>query len=398
VVSHPLTRLDLTVNIRFPGTRANGIQVAAMAEALAATGLNVDVVVPRRWPWIDVDPYAHYGVARTFGVQRLASLDTIDMLPARSQRVPFLVQSVTFGLRALARAAVTRDAGILLRDHYTLQVLVGGLQRRDLMRVAAEVHDLPAPGGRRRKVARALARLPAVVTISHGLREDLIGEGLEPDRILVAPDGVSLARFDRLPPKHEARLLADVPVERPTVVYAGQLYRWKGVDTLVQAMAHVPGAHLLVVGGGGDDLERVKALAESVIPERVTFTGNVAPPAVPALLAAADVIALPNSAQSEISSRYTSPLKLFEAMAAGRALVASDIPSLREVLKDSHNALLVTPDDPVAFGAGLKRLLDEEPFRRHLAHVARAEVANHDWRARARSVARFLTQRLEVEA
>jgi len=59
VSGRPLTRLDLVVNIRFPGDRAHGIQVAAMAEALADTGLAVDVVVPRRIPWRDIDPWTH---------------------------------------------------------------------------------------------------------------------------------------------------------------------------------------------------------------------------------------------------------------------------------------------------------------------------------------------------
>ncbi|RKY21495.1 MAG: hypothetical protein DRQ55_04160 [Planctomycetota bacterium] len=395
---HRLTRLDLTVNIRFPGTRANGIQVAAMAEALAATGLNVDVVVPRRWPWKGVDPYEHYGVARTFGVQRLASLDTIDMLPARAQRVPFLVQSVTFGLRALARAAVTRDAGILLRDHYTLQVLTNGLRRADLARVSAEVHDLPAPGVRRQRVAAALALLPAVVTINHALKHDLVSEGLDPGRVLVAPDGVSLARFASLPSRGDARAAAGLPLDTPRLVYAGQLYRWKGVDTLVAAMAHVPRAELLVVGGQGDDLERVRALAERLAPGRVRFTGNVPPPAVPALLATADVIALPNSAGREISARYTSPLKLFEAMASGRALVASDLSSLREVLRDGENALLVPPDDAQALGAALSRLLQDQALAERLAVRARDDVSGRDWRARARQVAEFLREHLEVAA
>lgn len=393
-----LSRLDLVVNIRFPSGRANGIQVAAMAEALAATGLNVDVVVPRRWPWLDIDPWAHYGVARTFGVQRLASLDGIDMVPPRAQRLPFLVQSVTFGLRALARAAVQRGTGLLVRDHYTLEVLVGGLSDRDRRRVAAEVHDLPADAGRRRRVARALHHLPAVVTISHALRDDLLGEGLLPERILVAPDGVKLQRFASLPERAAARAAAGLPALGPLVVYAGQLYSWKGVDLLVRAVARLPDLRLLVVGGVGEDLARVQALAAQEAPGRVTFTGNVPPPRVPSLLAAADVIALPNSAQARISARYTSPLKLYEALAAGRAIVASDLPSLREVLVDGETARLVPPDDPEALTAGLAEVLRDGALARRLAENARLRAKDCDWRERARRVAGFLRETLEVEA
>ena len=110
------------------------------------------------------------------------------------------------------------------------------------------------------------------------------------------------------------------------------------------------------------------------------------------------MIVLPNSARSEISARYTSPLKLFEAMASGRPIVASDLPSLREVLRDDVNAVLVAPDDPGALAAGLSRVFSDEPLRRRLAGQARREVEPFDWSARGVAVARFLRERLVVGA
>ena len=81
---------------------------------------------------------------------------------------------------------------------------------------------------------------------------------------------------------------------------------------------------------------------------RVTFTGLIEPPQVRERLARANVLVLPNPA-SAISSRFTSPLKLFEYMAAGRPIVASDLPALREVLSPDENAVLVTPGSAPAW-------------------------------------------------
>lgn len=388
-----LTRLDLVVNIRFPGARAHGIQVAAMAEALADTGLTVDVIVPRRFPALDVDPWTHYGVRRTFGVQRITSVDAIDLLPPRLQRLPFLVQSASFGWRALARAAYERDAGILARDHYTLVTLSGGLRPADRARLAAEVHDLPEGAGRRRRLARHLAGLPAVIVITHALRDDLVALGVPAERILVAPDGVHVARFRELPAADVARRHLKLP-EAPTVVYAGQFYPWKGVDVLVEAVARLPEAQLLLVGGDKDNLARVVGLANQRAPGRVHFTGQVPHAAVPFHLSAGDVIALPNSGRETISSRYTSPLKLFEALACARAIVASDLPSLREVLRHDGNALLVPADDPEALAAGLRTLLHDRARAARLAAAAQGEAARYDWSERGRQVARFLRERL----
>ncbi|MHC5209338.1 MAG: glycosyltransferase family 4 protein [Planctomycetota bacterium] len=394
---HDLSRVDLVVNIRFPGPRAHAIQVAAMAEALAATGLNVDVVVPRRFPSAVVDPWEHYAVRRTFGVQRLANLDSIDLVPPRWQRAPFLLQSLSFAWRALARAAVERDAGVLVRDHYTLEVLVTGLRARDRHRLAAEVHNLPAPGRRRSYLLGHLARLPAVIAISGALRDDLIAGGVESEAVLLARDGVHLHRYADLPTAPVARAHLGLP-ERPTVVYAGQLYPWKGVDTLVRAMVGLPEAQLLIVGGEKELLYGMVKLARELLPGRCHFTGNVPPVAVPFHLAAGDVIALPNSGREEISARYTSPLKLFEAMACRRPIVASDLSSLREVLEPGRNAQLVAADDPGALAAGLSAVLSDRAFAGQLAAQAVEDVVPYDWATRGRQVADFLRARLEVGA
>lgn len=393
-----LTRLDLLVNVRFPGSRAHGIQVAAMAAALADAGLAVEVIAPRRVPQEDLDPWAHYGVRRNFLVQHLANLDLIDLVPPRLQRVPFLLQSASFGLRALSRMVNQREQGVLVRDHYTTALLCAALRTHDLARLAAEVHNLPAAGRRRRRVAKALARLPAVVTISGGLRDDLVAEGLDPERVLVARDGVDLARFSGLPTRAAARTELQLEVDRPLVVYAGQLYAWKGVDVLVEAMAQVPDAHLMVVGGGPDDLPRIHDAVERHVPDRARLVGQVPPSHVPFYLAAADVVALPNSGESEISARYTSPLKLFEGMAAERALIASDLPSLGEVLEHDRNAWMVAPDDPAALAEGLRTLLADAPRRERLAAEARRDVNAYTWTARGERVARFLRERLVVGA
>lgn len=394
----PPLRLDIVVNIRFPGPRAHGIQVAAMAEALSATGLVVDVVVPRRYPHVEIDPWEHYGVRRTFRVRRIASLDAIDLVSAKWQRIPFLLQSISFGWRALARAAVERDAGLLVRDHYTLRVLVNGLRDRDLLRLASEVHDLPRSDARRRQLVECLDKIPAVVTITHGLRDDLVSAGVASDKILVAPDGVDLAMFDGLPDAGDARAHLNLPRDLRTIVYAGQLFPWKGVDTLVEAVGRLDDVRLLVVGGRPEDLDRVMALATRVAPGRVTFCGQVPRRAVPFHLAAGDVVALPNSGSETISARYTSPLKLFEAMAASRPIVASDLPSLREVLEHDVNAHLVAPDDAQALADGLAAVLDDVDRAERLATAARRDVEAYTWRRRGESVARFLRERLRVGA
>jgi glycosyltransferase involved in cell wall biosynthesis len=109
------------------------------------------------------------------------------------------------------------------------------------------------------------------------------------------------------------------------------------------------------------------------------------PPArVPLYLAAADLGVVPNRSRPAISARYTSPLKVFEALAAGLPLVASDLPSLREVLSDGEDAVLAAPDDEAALAQAIRRLLGDAELRAALAARGRARAAEHSWDARAR--------------
>jgi glycosyltransferase involved in cell wall biosynthesis len=178
----------------------------------------------------------------------------------------------------------------------------------------------------------------------------------------------------------------------PVVAYAGHLYAWKGVDVLLEALAQVPKARGLIVGGHAKepDLARLTARASGLgIGDRVTFTGMVEPPRVARLLRQADVLALPNPA-SAISTRFTSPLKLFEYMAAGRPIVASDLPSIREVLQDEVNALLVAPGNPDLMAAAIERLIRDPALSARLAAAALAAAPAYSWDRRAERLEELL--------
>jgi glycosyltransferase involved in cell wall biosynthesis len=181
------------------------------------------------------------------------------------------------------------------------------------------------------------------------------------------------------------------------VVYAGQLYPWKGAHTLAHAARQLlDGTLVCVVGGTPADLDEFRALVVREGLSRVHVAGYVPPGDVPLWLAAADVLALPNSGREVISARYTSPLKLYEYMAAERPIVASDLPSLREVLRHGHNAYLVAPDDPVALAAGLLAVLGNPHLAARLAEQARRDVEGHTWAARARGVVDFVHRRADT--
>jgi glycosyltransferase involved in cell wall biosynthesis len=163
------------------------------------------------------------------------------------------------------------------------------------------------------------------------------------------------------------------------------------VDVFVRALALAPDVQGLIVGGhpGEADLARVQALVTSLgLDSRVTITGLVAQKDVRAHLARAAVLVLPNTA-SAISARYTSPLKLFEYLTLGRAIVASDFPAIREVLEEG-TAVLVPPGDADKLASALKLLNHDPEWRRSLGIAAASLAPSFTWDMRAERLEKAL--------
>lgn len=372
-------------DIRFPLERANGIQTIETCHALARRGHRVvlrvrpDTADPPR------DPFEFYGLPHHANLQ----IETVDA-PARPAGVRRGVYLATSWLRTVMGpwdVVLTRDLGMaasLARvpraERPALVYESHGFAPEVSADLTGMMSDAQEPSADKQERLLKRERLvwhraDGYVTITRALAVELVQRfGVRP-RLALVPDGV---RFDAAPPAHRR-----VP-QNPVVAYAGHLYPWKGVDALLEAIARLPHVTGLIIGGhpGEADLDRCRALAERLdIGDRVTFTGLLPHAEVGPAMAQADIVVLPNL-PLQISHAYTSPLKLFEYMASGRPIVASDLPAIREVV-DVDCAVLVAPGNPGALAEGIQRLVDDPSLGRRLAEVAARRVRDYTWDARA---------------
>ncbi|MDP6540625.1 MAG: glycosyltransferase family 4 protein [Planctomycetota bacterium] len=377
--------LFLVANARMPSQRAQSLQVAQVAGAFARVGCATTLVHARRRDTPPVGAEALWAYYQAGGgpgpepaVREVGCVDWIDRFPRSLQYLPARLQELSFA-RGAARsvASESADAWVLSREIEVARALA----RSGRAGVFLEVHRVPGGRTRRRWLGECAPRLAGVVAISGGVREDLLALGLSPEAVRVEHDGFSPERFADLPSREAARRALGLDPARPVVVYTGGLLAWKGVDVLVEAARGLPQAQVVIAGGMDADVARLRAAARGV--EGLRVDGFQAPERVPLYLAAADVGVVPNRSRPAISARYTSPLKVFEAMAAGLPLVASDLPSLREVLTHGEDAWLVEPDDPRALTEGLARLLGDETLRGNLAARLGERALEHTWDARA---------------
>ena len=387
-------RLTYIANIRLPTEKAHGLQIVQNCEAFADCGADVSLWAAARQNTPELrsvsDVWGHYGVKRNFRLRRLPTLDLMALASGQDtplSRLIFRLQAVTFALAMLIGALFTPADVYYSRDALVIALLSFIKPGRKL---GYEAHS-KAKGRAGLWLQRRAVRRASVFATTGKLREELVAMGAEPARAHTAHDGVRLDRFASLPGRAEARATFGWPDDAFIVGYVGRLHTMsmdKGVGLLVDALTAIPGAALALVGGPDDQAEVLRQhwLGHDLPAGRFLYAGQLHPDRVPAALAALDVAAMPFP-WTEHFAWYASPIKLFEYMAAGCAIVATDLPSTAEVVVDGETALLVPPSDSVALTAAIARLQAEPALRQSLGEAARSLVLReYTWGGRAQRI------------
>ncbi len=278
--------------------------------------------------------------------------------------------------------ALRRFQPDVIYERYNLFYLAGAwaarLSRtRYLVEVNSPLADERAQHGglRLHAVARAgeravWHRADQVFAVTQVLANILIAQGAPATRITITPNGVDISRFPALD-----RPIVPASVRAPVLGFIGFVRPWHGLDLIIADMADDPDLALnLVIAGEGPALPDLRALAAARgIAHRVRFAGLVERAEIPSLLAEIDIALQPASVA------YASPLKLFEYMAAGCAIIAPDQPNIREILTHDYSALLVDPTDKSALWRAVHRLAADPALRDRLGRAARHEILAHPY-------------------
>jgi glycosyltransferase involved in cell wall biosynthesis len=366
---------------RIPSDQANCVQVLKMCAGFGALA-DVELVAP----YFREDVRRKDTLTERFALAR----------PFRVRWLPFPHIGNRFAVRGFALAAATYARVQGYRLAFTRDPWAAYWLARSGIRTGFESHDLKED--RRYPIWQRLVSDPSlspalrgVFCITRRLLDDSVAAGARPEILHVAPDGVDLQRFQNPLSKTQARTALGLSEGAPWIVHAGHLYEGRGGEELVRALTQIPAARLLFAGGKSADVERVRAVAAAQgLADRVRFEGMVPNGRIPLYLWAADVLVMPYTSRTPIMGSI-SPMKMFEYMAAQRPIVSTDFPTLREVLRDGENAVLVAPGNPPALAAGIRRVLGDPGLGEKISRQARREVDDFTWERRAEKIMGVLT-------
>jgi glycosyltransferase involved in cell wall biosynthesis len=233
-----------------------------------------------------------------------------------------------------------------------------------------------------------------VVVVSEPLRQELLRAGVEDRRILVNPNGVDEQRYrpdlDGDPVRRRLGFGQDL-----VFGFIGTFGPWHGADVAAAAFVDLlqrrpdlrERARLMLIGDGPAMPEVRRIVAEGGVEDRVVLTGTVPQPQGPSHLAACDILLSPHVPNPDGSPFFGSPTKLFEYLAMGRPIVASDLDQIGEVLEDGVTALMVRPGDAAALSGAMERLAEDGDLRGRLGSAARARaLERHTWKRHTRRI------------
>ncbi len=363
---------------KLPDPRARFIQIMNTCDSIAKLGIKVKLVCGIKKGCNLNDALSFYGIYSN------SNLEIVKLPILRKEEAGFLRVSWNgifnfFLLLYFLKIRKTNKNILIFTRHLKVAKFLLRIKKFFNFLLIFEVHEIFHLSKENPSKKEALKRMEyevyknadIIICLSETLKDWILKEKLRENKIFVVPHSVKDEFFD-------------IKRENPNYIcYTGSLYKWKGVDTLISAMKYLPEERLVIVGGGSR-LKDLKELAkkEKVL-ERVIFTENVPHYEIPKYLSQAKIAVLPNI--EEQPSLFSSPLKLFEYMAAGVPIVASNLKVFKEILSE-NDALFFEPGNPKSLAEAIKKIIGNSEFAKSVSEKLKNKAKNYTYQKRAEKV------------
>lgn len=375
---------------RFPSDKTMSPLIMRTCEGLALQGIEVELWIPRRInsQYQGKDPFSHYGIKTVFRIRKLPVLDLMEYVRGV---FGFLLMTFSFAFSVWWSGRFASE-DVVWYAHDLRDVIF--LKKKNLF---VEIHDFYESSlcFLNRNV---LARVSGLI-ITNKIKMEQIKKtyGIPQKRMLHMPNAVDVERFSPKLSRGEAKDKLSLPADKKVVVYTGSLFAWKGIHTLALAAKYLPDDFLIVFAGGNESDRQSfkKFIDDSNLPNIIILLLPYEDfERSPMFMRAADVLVLPNTAKDPASKYETSPVKLFEYMCSGTPIVASDLPSIRNVVSE-REVFFFEPDNPKSLAKTAQMVLEKKDEAERRARAARQEVTRYSWEEKSKSIIKFMEYALK---
>jgi glycosyltransferase involved in cell wall biosynthesis len=370
---------------RIPTEKAHGVNITSMCKFFNKGKNNIKLIIPRVKNKIKEDTFQYYDIKDHFEIVRLPAI-SIFKLEKILGKLTFFTQLLSFYISVLFYLLLQKrsDKVLYTRDYLPSFISLLGYK------VVYECHSIP----RKRKMFFLITKLfSKVIVISKGLKEDFLEQGFKDNKILIAADAVNLNIFIKSITREEARKKLNLPENKDIICYCGKFKTMgmdKGIKDILLSLTFLEKEVLfLAVGGDQKDINFYQKMADDLkVSKLVKFIGHIKQNELAVYQKAADILLMPFP-NIEHYSKFMSPIKMFEYMASKRPIIASNLPTIKEVL-NNDNCLFCEPDNPRDLAIKIEELLNNKERGDKLSQVAFKDVQRYTWENRVKMILKFI--------
>lgn len=371
-------KIAYITNASFVGGWAHSVQIVNMCKAFSSGGNDVSLILPYRKIYSHIDLFEFYKIPKTFTVKMLPCID----IGVENPHVFFYwLRFISFYVFARMYVWFHRFDFLYSRDLYAVLFFPS---------MALEQHSLPKKISWFHKTV--FQHIKKIIVLTSFIKKRLVDMGVAESSIFVSHDAVDPKQF----------LVNNTNFSIPAISESDFVYGYigtlktmgmeKGVSDGLKALAFLPqNFKFLIVGGEVPDIQYYKTMADEFgVSDRTVFVGKVPHHEISQYAQCCDIFVAPFP-ENEHYNFYMSPLKIFEYMASKKPIITTDLPSLREVLTDGKNAVLIKPSDPKLLAEKIVYIQDNPEFGHKLAEQAYMDVLEkYTWDMRAKNIMDFI--------
>ena len=381
ITNNKNVKIHYIVNARIPTERAHGIQLAKMCEAFVDHGVDLTLVAPKRKNAIKETMESFYGLKNKIKIKKIPVIDLYN-----SGKLGFRISSVSFAISYflyMLGLKLKRKGGII----YTIDMDQFSFFAIPMLGMPyfTEMHDIKKKSFCHKFF---LKKINGAITINELIKKEITDKfNLENGKVIVQPNSIDFNNFLGVLDKIESRKKLGLSLDKKIILYVGKFYDWKGLGILI-SLAEKMKDHLIYLVGDREE-ELVKICGADKIPANLLCQGHRDFKEMPLWQSSADVLVLLGTKGNDYSWYYTSPMKLFEYMAARRPIVASRTPAIEQIVSDS-GVFFYEPDNVDDLVNQTKRALQNNKETEEKIEEAYQRVKSFSWDKRAESILEFI--------
>jgi glycosyltransferase involved in cell wall biosynthesis len=399
-----IRKIYYIANMRVPTEKAHGYQIFQMCQSFLNADLDVELVIPSRNNTNELknnkDVKSYYNLDKVPSIKKLFSIDLISKTTGKGQIFSNLFHSLTFAVSLILYFLLKspKNCSIYLRDPILLGLIASILKFRG-HQLTLEMHSISETPSRYKKQLDFISKANKLVTMTEIMREKIIQDGNIQIPSLSSHDAVDFQKFDLPVSREQAREKLKLPQEKTIISFIGKFHTngmEKGIPEILEAAKYIlkefPQVLFYFVGGPLEREEKYRRLIKELAlkDENFVFIAKRPVQEVPLFLKASNILMMPHP--DKYFYRYcVSPLKLFEYMSSKTPIVASDLPTISEVLVNEKDAMLAKAGDAQEIATKTISILADENLAHKLSQNSFEKVKHLTWDNRAIEIKQFLT-------